>query len=793
MHIFLRRFFSITLFLMVCPLIFAKSQKPSQQEEIAYNQAPTEQEIQQMREIFEQLMVQARNQTQVIGSCIQQILLTLNADKLKMTSEQKSQITEDLLQIQDLTNMMLENLFVQNSTEALFQGILINNVLICYLLETVQTDIKTINASKVHDLLVKKSNMQISEELLFKLASINREKIEQLEYAVDHIGLTWSNHLYRTLKKYNAYSIVKACGIMAATSLVAAIILCKLDCARDWVGANPQKVSGQAGHQITILKADGSTEIDTTTRCAKTEYLDPSKAGYIQKICMGIENLSSIGLITTGALLSLNYKEILGSMWQDPYNWFYDISAKKVNDIDKQLQGTAKANVNNEGWEKVYFKDMVGCKELEQLARKIANFMKHPERYERAHIEEHRGILLYGPPQTGKTLFAKALRTLIEEELGDEQRLHFLDAKKYYDAGYSIEYIFWYATFYAPCIIFFDEIDMVGARRDTNPITTSQLLTCMQGIDMASKQVIVIGATNRPEQLDKALLVDGRFGKIIHIEYPKYEDRKAYLEQQLAKRCIRLNPEYVDYIAQETEGCSYNNLKRIITEAIILSSIETRPVTQQDFERTLDIEVRRIQPATNMSAQERKVIAIYQAGKALVRHLLKTVQEVVKITTNPVIKEVKPTDVALVIDSNTQKTSDNDKLASNKKDQRIKLGEVFTKCPANHQDLLSDTEQEKECLALLAGGVALQLLTQEKFTQCNKHDRAEVMQMIYGMISQGEKIDDKLKAEALEIKEKYEQQVHEMLLANQELLQKIIDLLMAQETIDRYEWKALVS
>ena len=756
-------------------------------------------QLQQEHEFFQSCMTQARQETQTIGWCIQQLFQTINAGKLKLTPTQKEMIIPELTAIQDLTNMMLETLFVQNSPEALFQGILLNTALLDHLIDALSKNICKVKARAIFDALEKRSQQSISDSGILNLAQKNQIKIDQLVSICENMGLNWYHHFYRCMKKNNAYSIAKGVGIAAVTATVAAMAMCVASQIMDQpaiekiFGAYPEKRPGFDGYRIHQRDPQSNArsyekDIPIYANLRTEDQTIP------QKLLIMTGSLQSVGLLATSALLTLNYKDLFSWMYSDTVGWAQDKAAQKLHEYDQKLQGTAKQNLSKNGYEKVYFKDMVGSEELEQLAKKIANFMKYPERYERAQIEEHRGILLFGPPQTGKTLFAKALRTLIEDEFGDDKQLHFIDAKSLYDVnGWSIEYIFWYASFYAPCIIFFDEIDLIGTHRDKKPESTSQLLTCMQGIDMTSKQIIVIGATNRPEQIDKALLVDGRFGKIIHIEYPKYQDRKTFLDQQLAKRCINLDPEYIDYIAQETDGCSYNNLKRIITESIILSSIETRQVTQSDFEKTLDAEVRKIQPAKTMSDAERKIVAIYQAGKAVARHVLKTVQEVVKITINPVIKEVKPTDVGLVIDSKADKVSENTKLATSKSEQRIKLGEVFTKCTASHNELLSDSDQEKECLALLAGSAALKLLLNDSFAQCNKHDRADVMQMIYGLISQGERIDDKLKTQALTIKEKYDAQILQILQEHQPLLEKVVEKLMQQTTIDRYEWKELVS
>ncbi|MFA5999255.1 MAG: AAA family ATPase [Candidatus Babeliales bacterium] len=811
-HFFKRYFLSITLLSLTCLSFFANDAKSSaDSQNVAPNSSITElQEAVRAdleREMFQSYMSQARQQTQTIGFCLQQLLQTIDAQKIKLTKEQKQHVTKEMVAIQSFTKILLEKLFVLNSKDALHEAILINHVLVDYLFSVVKADITKIDASKIHELLVKKSNTVLPEEILFALAEKNQADIAKLVNATDNVGLRWYNHAYRGIQKCNTATIAKGVAVAAVSVAALAWLACKSKIATD-EGVNA--ISDSDSERKTFDCNDSrngwysryigqEVNIDLQTRRPYVYDKDKNPI-YLksftptQKVCDFSSALQAAGILTIGSLASMNLNELFHSMYDGPLSWLKTASNKKLEDINKILLGTAKPNVSGDE-EKVYFKDMVGSDHLETLAKKIANFMKHPERYERTQLEEHRGILLFGPPQTGKTLFAKALRTLIADELGADKKVSFIDAKKVLDSDrrITIEDIFAHAAYYAPCIIFFDEIDIVGAHRDKNTVNTSQLLTCMQGIDGALKQVFVIGATNRPEQLDFALKKDGRFGKIIHLEYPKYEHRKLFLQQQLAKRCVSINPEYIDCIAQETDGCSYNELKRIITEALIQSSIEMRPVCQNDLEKALDVEVRKMQQTISMPNDEKRIIATYQAGKAVARHILQTNQEVVKITVNSVNKELK-TDVPFSIKTSTDTANaENDNLVSIKKDIRTKLGEVFTKSKANHSELLSDDLQRKECLALLAGNAALQLMLKQSYTQCNKHDRADVMQIIYNMISSGEKIDEKMKNQAIALKDQYEKEIAQLLAPHKDLIEKIVDTLMKQNTIDRYEWKALIS
>ncbi|MCX5924228.1 MAG: AAA family ATPase [Candidatus Dependentiae bacterium] len=808
---FKRYFLSITLLSLGCLSIFANEAKSSSGSQKGAQDNSPSSSITQLqdaakialeREIFQSYMSQARQQTQTIGFCLQQLSQTIDAQKISLTKEQKQHVTKEVVAIQNFTKILLEKLFVLNSKEALHEAILINHVLIDYLFSVVKADITTIEACKIHEHLVKKSKLELSEELLFALAEKNQEDMAKLVNATDNVGLRWYNHAYRGLQKYNAYTVAKGVAITAASIVAIGYIAGHLDDLtpqwildsnfhKNWINCYPFKRDPTTGGYTEI---DKNITYKTNPTTGETETVEGPLTP-VQLMIKSSRKLNKGKLLTIGgALLTISYADLFAKLYKDPIDWLQAKSKTKLDEINKILLGTAKPNLSNDGEEKVYFKDMVGCEHLEEIANKIASFMQHPERYERADLAEHSAYLLEGPPQTGKTLFAKALRTLVAEKLGADKKVSFIDAKKILDStSFTIEDIFAHAAYYSPCIIFFDEIDLVGTHRDKNPLKTSQLLTCMQGVDGALKQVFVIGATNRPEQLDQALLVDGRFGKRIHIGYPKYEHRKIFLQQQLEKRCVTLSPEYIDCMAQETNGCSYNMLKRIITEALIQSSREMRSVCQSDFEKSLDTEVRRIQQATAMSDDEKRIIATYQAGKAIARHILQTNQEVVKLTVNTVGKDIKTVEAAFTIKTSTDVAgAENENLAATKKDQKIKLGDVFTKSQANLSELLSDEEQRKECLALLAGNAALQLMLKQSYTQCNKHDRADVMQIIYNMISNGEKIDEKTKTQAIALKDQYEKEIAQLLAPHKALIEKIVALLMKQNTIDRYEWKALI-
>lgn len=750
--------------------------------------------LEEIRENIEEQITSVRSQTNQIGFAIQQLTQAIYANKVSLAQDQKEKTLKELIEIQDFIDLLLNKILIQTSSDIIPTGLLLNNILAKHLLYAVKTNLSHINYEKIQSDISNnlESNLEsIDAKTLESLMIENQTTVTDLINATSFIGLTWYNKTSRFLKKNNAYEIARGTTVILASTIAAACIY------KAYFNTNGNDSNGYFQGFLNKLGNPGQLKrievTDTNGNVHFTPEYDPVTGAQLKnpgtgifKFCDMYNTAGRYGFVAATPLVTIPLKEMATSIY---YQYWVSLKTKSLNrwnQFESFCLGSEKKQ-NLGDCEKVYFKDMTGAQDLEELAKRMANFLLHPERYERTQIEEHRGILLWGPPQTGKTLFVKALKTMIDEQ----QTIKFFDAKKFMDyyPDATIDEVFMIAKRLSPCILFIDEIDLIAGNREKNPIATRQLLTNMQGIDMASSKIFIIGATNKLEQLDKALLVDGRFGKLIHVPYPEYFQRKSYLEQQLAKRSIQLDPVFIDYVAQETEGSSYNKLKRIISESLILSTIALRPVTQNDFEKTLDVEIRKIAKSSiQVSAEEKRVIATYQAGKALIRELLKTKKEVVKITILPVSKTVVANEYGWAIKTDQGNSSSNEKLAEQTIEHKSKDGEVFTKTSTTNATLISDEESKKEILCLLAGSVAQNLLLKKTFSACNPHDRADAMKAIYAMISQGEPIDKAMRTKALEIKACYEKEIEKLLSAHQPRLEQIINMLVLQNNIDRYEW-----
>jgi ATP-dependent Zn protease len=833
------RWFLISLFFISCPSIFAESSENGAETELQFD-----------KETFDELMTVSRKHTQEIGWCCQQINQTLCNNKEQYAIKDKKQVIAALTMVQEFTQDIDLVVCSKNTRFALMHAINLNKELIHFLSQALTSRFQDFDIQAFLEKTEQSPISNPSNEAIIASVKTNDEDLKKLLDEIGTTGLTWYNLLHRKMKDLNVYDITKKTLVFGVGLTFLATIYCASGRIKPdggwfdrWIGTAPIKnpLTGkyeyETGVQLGSKNADSSiidcldskeiaehfaTAIDTIRNPQSASAKDLTEAKdfisatpnallgkktttsntpftVFQSTIKTLQSLHDHGMASIAPLFTVNLAGISHYCFGDSWSWAKNKYNDNTSDLDKFLNGSQPIkNLNPDGQEKVYFQDLVGCQELEALAQQLANCVEHPEYLERSKTESHRGILLYGPPQTGKSNFAKALRTLIQDRLESAQsskKVGFIDGKALLDSKqFTLEELFYIASRMAPCILFFDEIDLIGGNREKSIENTGILLSKMQGID-SSKQVIVIGATNRIEELDKALLVDGRFGKQFFIDYPEYKYRKQFLESELAKRAISLSDDFIDHMAQETDGCSYNNLRRIITEAIIISGNERRLVCQADFDKTLDTEIRKIHfGSRNKSCQEEKeIIAVYQAGKALMRHLLRTDKQTVKVTIEDVSRTVKPKTTGYAISLGKDTASDNERLAAEQNETKIKLGEVFTTSKNNKKDFMSDQELKKECLVLLAGNIAQQIVLGQTYSQCNKHDRADAIQIINQGLAQGEKIDDKIRAQALVIKDAYEQEIMEILKNNQELLFRIFDALAEHTTIDRYQWAELIS
>ena len=305
--------------------------------------------------------------------------------------------------------------------------------------------------------------------------------------------------------------------------------------------------------------------------------------------------------------------------------------------------GKSNAKVYMEKQTGITFKDVAGQDEAKESLEEIIDFLHNPGKYTAIGAKLPKGALLVGSPGTGKTLLAKAVAGEANVPFFSISGSDFVEM--FVGVGASrVRDLFKEAAKVAPCIIFIDEIDTIGKSRDASKFgggndereqTLNQLLAELDGFD-PSKGVIVLGATNRPEVLDKALLRPGRFDRRITVDRPNLAGRLATL--QVHTRNIRLAEDVnLDKIAQATAGCVGADLANLVNEAALRAVRKGRKAVNQNdllaaFETVIAGSEKK---GTVITQEEKRIIAYHEVGHALVAAKQKNAQPVSKITIVP--------------------------------------------------------------------------------------------------------------------------------------------------------------
>ena len=288
------------------------------------------------------------------------------------------------------------------------------------------------------------------------------------------------------------------------------------------------------------------------------------------------------------------------------------------------------------------FADVAGQEEAKEALEEIVDFLHNPDKYRSVGAVMPKGVLLVGPPGTGKTLLAKAVAGEANVPFFSIAGSEFVEMFVGQGAA-RVRDLFKQAKEKAPCIVFIDEIDTIGKKRDGSGIagndereqTLNQLLAEMDGFD-GSSGVVILAATNRPETLDKALLRPGRFDRRVPVELPDLQGREAILRVH-AKDVMMADD--IDYkaVARATSGASGAELANLINEAALRAvKCNRRIVTQEDLTESVDVVVAGYQRKNAvLSPHEKEIVAYHEIGHALVAALQSNSAPVTKITIVP--------------------------------------------------------------------------------------------------------------------------------------------------------------
>jgi cell division protease FtsH len=346
------------------------------------------------------------------------------------------------------------------------------------------------------------------------------------------------------------------------------------------------------------------------------------------------------------------------SWWSNLLTWIFPISLliiffsfwKRMNSVGKGIGGSifdftkskpAKYEIGK--LSSITFKDIAGYDEAKIEVMEIVEFLKFPEHFTRLGAKIPKGVLLLGPPGTGKTYMAKAVAGEAGVPFFSLSGSEFVEMFVGVGAA-RVRDLFEKAKQSAPSIVFIDEIDSIGRIRgaavsvqtnDERESTLNQLLAEMDGFDV-NTNVMVIAATNRPDILDSALLRPGRFDRHIFLELPNKREREAIYKVHM-KPLILDKAIDLDYIVSQTPGFSGADIANSCNEAALIAARSKKnTVDVDDFIEAIDRIVRGLEKKSKLiSPDEKKVIAYHEAGHALVSWMLKNTEQLVKVSIIP--------------------------------------------------------------------------------------------------------------------------------------------------------------
>jgi cell division protease FtsH len=350
------------------------------------------------------------------------------------------------------------------------------------------------------------------------------------------------------------------------------------------------------------------------------------------------------------------------------------------------------------------FDDVIGMDEVKEELKFLLSFIENPEMFIRSGKIPERGYLLTGPTRSGKSFIVEALCGEINKRLralGRSKEFKFRKIPPFLITNAGVERILHWAKSEAPIILWIDEIDLLDLQRVGDKKTLMAFLTGMGNSfdNDPTKLVIIIGCTNRPENMDFALKQYGRFGKEIRFEYPSAEYRRKFIIKQL--QSMGLDPRYFDIeaLTYKTEGQHFEAIKAFIKGASVKAWMYGKVIDQDLLDESFDTEIRHILAVERktLSDTEREILATYFAGKALAHALLDTRGQLDRVTIRPIMVKLEETWAY-------EHLTDKEKQAKGD-DHKIQYGQVFTK-HLNDTAKINTYEQALNEIKILEAGFA---------------------------------------------------------------------------------------
>jgi len=802
-----RRFYSLFLaFILFCNIpmtnLYALAEEGQPAHELDMSQEELEAQLAQFQIYLDNILNSQLDILKGIDAHFQNLAGMINNKQLPKIKN-REEITSYITQIRTGIKSILQEAFVQVTPEQIIQIIIFVRSLEMLMIESGKSHFNNLTKLEMKHPFTKAQ--LTTENLPHFIENEHKKNIElfqQVEYQINNAGITWYNKLYRGLDYYiiepaKKYSLVSRGTIVVATAAATVYYYQRRfsqlnqsvrDAIRD-AARNEKKLELQIPYTAEnnwIIKWFG----ESVQRGIGNKVENPQELQWLGKTegFLGEYNPQEMPLAYFG------FGMLLWPLLKDEYTTLSPKISQFFSYITNRLKGgiyLKKADNYLDSVDARYtFDDLIGAEEVKETFSFIINYMLDPEAFDRAGIRPPKAYLFSGKTRTGKTYCAEAIAGEINKTLkaqgGNKRKIEFftLDAADLNQIG--IKKIMTTAKQFAPCIIFIDEIDLLQLNRCGDTKTLSEFLITLSGcmeLD-PNKQVIIIGATNKPENLDHALRQNGRFGKEIRFELPTFQNRKDYWIRELKKRSIDIDSFNVDQLALETEDCSYEQLGIILSSALQKAKVLGLPLSYALIEKAFDQEVRNIlqHGAKKLSPLEKRSIAAHQAGQVLTNELLETERKLSKVTIRPMLAELR--------DEMIWEQYGKKREGEEEEQKKIEYGKMFTYHLNDTLHIESEEEQRKHCKVLLAGRIAQEIIL-GSCSNYNYKDREQAYTLVKRIVFAGinpeqltKKQTEKYCDKALAVLEQFEHEVLTLLEQHKDKLESLSQALEQYETLD---------
>jgi cell division protease FtsH len=563
-----------------------------------------------------------------------------------------------------------------------------------------------------------------------------------------------------------------------------------------------QEVQAGQVKKVTILTGANKATIELVANSDKQQTNLPDKDEVFQKALFDYNTANPSRQITIDYQQESATFSVIGSIFLSLLPvvliggfFFYMMRQAQGTNNQALSFGKSRARMFIGNKPTVTFEDVAGVEEAKQELTEVVEFLKYPEKFSSLGARIPRGVLLVGPPGTGKTMLARAVAGEAGVPFFSISGSEFVEM--FVGVGASrVRDLFDQAKRNAPCIVFIDEIDAVGRQRgaglggshDEREQTLNQILVEMDGFDTGTN-VIVVAATNRPDVLDPALLRPGRFDRQVVLDRPDIKGRRAILDVHVRGKPLDKNVELLR-VAQISPGFSGADLANVVNEAAILAARRNKKtIGQIDFEEALEkVALGPERRSRVITEKEKWIVAYHEAGHALCFKLLKH--------TNPVHKiSIVARGMAMGV---TWSLPQEDRYMRTKREFEDDIAAALGGWVAEQLHLGGDATTGASNDIEKATQMARQMVT--KFGMSEKlgplqYGRSDELIFLGRQIQEernySEEIAKVIDAEVHDIVERARQRAYEVLTQNRDKLDLVVQKLIAQESLEATEFDAL--